>query len=267
MAEQWMSAVLRHTSPQSPQPRGGHEEGRAAESLREHQRAAARVWQLYAASPRPEAREGLSYVQLWLENIDTAEEGVEEGDLRYVTVEPCAEAEGSLLTGGATLRPIFSADGTPWVRSKPSLEEPLGLAVHENGEKLTYWHGWRSPALLEGWEGGLLLLRYYSWQPGKKPVVRGWTHAPLGPLSRQSGFHLQLRAPPVATRPRDLGRGNQLSTWIHGSLGLSTGGASAAANHRASDVEALPSLQQEGLHVATSSDLTGRACWSREDSS
>ena len=78
---------------------------------------------------------------------------------------------------------------------------------------------------MEGWEGSLVLLRYYGWMPGKKPTVRGWAHVKLSQLTKQTSFHLQMRAPPVASRPRDLQRGRQLSAWVHGHISLALGGA------------------------------------------
>ena len=42
------------------------------------------IWQQHAASPRPESRGGLSYLELWLENIDASEDagGFVEGEHR-----------------------------------------------------------------------------------------------------------------------------------------------------------------------------------------
>ena len=57
------------------------------------------------------------------QNVDAAEDAavITEGERQYVTAEVMSEAEGSLLTGGPTLRPVYSIDGTPWVRSKQSV--------------------------------------------------------------------------------------------------------------------------------------------------
>ncbi|KAL1525744.1 hypothetical protein AB1Y20_020588 [Prymnesium parvum] len=224
-AEQWMQAVWIQAALVE-----GSVGTTGAAQLQEHQQVAAAMWQQHALVSRPEVRGGLGYLQLWLENIDAADDagGLVDGERRYVTVEPLVEAEGSLLTGGPTLRPVFNNDGTPWVRSKPSLEEPLGLPVHETAEKLTYWYNWRSPALLEGWERALLLLRYYGWTPGGKPTIRGWAYVRLDQLNKQQPFHLQMRAPPVPSRPRDLQRGHPLSAWIHGSISLAMGGAATS---------------------------------------
>ena len=68
-----------------------------------------------------------------------------------------------------------------------------------------------------------MLLRCYSWLPGKKPIVSSWSHVRLKDLKKQTPFHLQMRAPPVAGRPRDLQRGKQLGAWLHGTVSLAIG--------------------------------------------
>lgn len=198
-------------------------------ALEDRQRAAMWLSQHHAVMTRPLPTSGFIYLDLWLENIDAASEGssMEDGEWRYLTVEPVTEAEGSLLTVGPVLRPLFNHDGSPWVRSRTTLEEPLGLPVHETADKLTYWRHWRSPALLAGWEHSLLLLRYYSCRVGKRPSLCGWAHVRLAGLQKQQQFHLQLRAPPEASRPRDLQRGQLLSMWVHGAISVAKGSNSS----------------------------------------
>ena len=56
-----------------------------ATRLQVHHDAARTIWQQHAATPRPDSRGGLSYLQLWLENIDASEEAGDfvDGEHRY----------------------------------------------------------------------------------------------------------------------------------------------------------------------------------------
>ena len=95
------------------------------------------------------------------ENAASEEDAREAHEARrgdYVTVELVLEEEVPVT--GPTLRPLFSADGN---RSYgPPLEEPVGLPTIASAEKVDWWRLWQSPALLEGWERTVLILRHYS---------------------------------------------------------------------------------------------------------
>ena len=170
---------------------GGAKSSEEAIALQVHRESARLLWSNYGFKQRPEPRGGVSYLELWVENIDSSD-AVREGEVAYLTVEVVVESEGSLLTGGPVLRPVFSTDGSPWVRSKQSLEEPTGLPSHTTAENASLWHSWRSPPLLEGWEAGVVLLRCYAWVPGKKPALRGWSSVRLKELKKTQPFHLQV---------------------------------------------------------------------------
>ena len=85
----------------------------------------------------------------------------------------------------------------------------------------------------------MLLLRLYALSDRdlKKKEV-GWTAIKLSDLkyasARRDDFHLQLRAPPVASRLRELGKQKHVPIWVHGSVALAINGVTSGPTPSAS---------------------------------
>lgn len=72
---------------------------------------------------------------------------------------------GFTLGGSERFQPIYGRNGQPHSQeNSTSLEDATTPAVHSSADACCWWHLWQSPPLLEGWEEGVLLLRYHSWQ-------------------------------------------------------------------------------------------------------
>eukprot|EP00965_Chrysotila_dentata_P092646 3057734-Pleurochrysis_carterae.AAC.1 len=169
--------------------------------------------------PHRQMRLGLSFASIWLEKIDCdVTSGCNSlGD--HVVLELVAEAEG--LWGGSVLKPVYSRSGERYSRDLPAYEESSTAACALTSESVHWWHQWRTPALLTGWQAVVVLLKHHRWdQRSARAQLVGWAHMRLEGLKSMQSFHLHMWAPPVATRLRDLDKGRHLDAWAHGQVML-----------------------------------------------
>ena len=198
---------------------------------------------------RAPLRRGGTCVLVWLENINLEDAGVRDergGGAKpshhYATLQMVHEREGQGWMGSASFASTFNRDGQPFRPGRDAAhpwEEPSAPPALTSAESAHFWHLWSTPLLPSNWDEGVLLLRLYALSDRdlKKREV-GWTAIKLSDLkyasARRDDFHLQLRAPPVASRLRELGKQKHVPIWVHGSVALAINGVTSGPTPSAS---------------------------------